>query len=73
MGGVDAAISAWTADLCHKTLGKEPSKEGGKKYATLVRAAQDRELASWKEFEEFCPMDEAQIKRTIADTRWEAS
>ena len=52
--GVDAAISAWTADLGGKTLGKE----------------EDRELAAWKEFDAFCPVAHPSITRTIVDTCW---
>ena len=49
--GGDAATSAWTADLCDKTLGKEPSREDEQKYAPLEQAAQERETAAWKEYD----------------------
>ena len=69
MDGVDAAISAWTADLCDATMGKDPSQEEERKYATLVKAAQERELAASKEFDVFRPVAPATNKKTIANTR----
>ena len=47
--GVDAASSAWAADLRGATLDKEPSQEHEQKYAPSVWAAQGRELVAWKE------------------------
>ena len=43
----DAAMSAWAADLCGKTLGKELPTEDKQKYAPPVRVAQECELAAW--------------------------
>ena len=54
--GFDAAISAWTADLCNKTLGKELPKAEETEGAPRVKTAQSREDAAWEEFEIFRPM-----------------
>ena len=67
--GVDAATSAWTADMCKKTIGKGPSTGEETKYAPQARAAQDRALAPWPEFDVFCPRARANFEKTIVDTR----
>ena len=68
--GVDAAISAWTADLCGKTLGREVSRGDKQRCAPLVRAAQERELAAWKEFNKFDLVAESTVRKSLVDTRW---
>ena len=68
--GVDAAISAWPADLRNDTLAKELSKEEETKYAPLARAASGRELAAWGEFDVFSPIAQANIEKTTVVTRW---
>ena len=68
--GVDAAISAWAAELCTKTLDKEPSKEKETKYAPVVKTAQNRELSAWKELRVSPRRYEAKIAKTISDAPW---
>ena len=67
--GVDAVISAWTADRRDKTLRKERSKEEETKSAPLVRVARDRELSASEEFDVFTPAVCANVKAAIVDTR----
>ena len=67
VGGVDSAISAWTGDLCNKALGKELPKEDERKYGPLARAAQERELRGWKEFDACRPKAPADTDKTLVD------
>ena len=70
VGGVDAAVSVWTAYPRDRALGEELSQEEERKYAPLAKVAQERELAAWKEFNVFCLVAQATIKKTIVNTRW---
>ena len=56
MGGEDAATLAWQADPCEADPCEQASvtevpPAGGQVCRPLVREAQDRELAAWKELE----------------------
>ena len=64
VGGVDAPTSAWATDLCGKEQGKELPQEDAQK-----RAAQERELAAWKELDAFQPVAQSIVKETIVDVR----
>ena len=44
--GVGAVISAWAADQCKKTLGRELAADEEGKHGALIRAAKDRELGT---------------------------
>ena len=47
----DGVAAGWTADLCDEALRKELPQEEERKRTTLVKAAQERELVAWKEFD----------------------
>ena len=66
--GVDAAISAWTANLCGETRGEELSLEEERKYAPPVSVVQQRELADWEEFHACRSVAQAAIKKAITGT-----
>ena len=68
--GVDAAVSAWAADLCNKTLRREPPEGEETKYALLARAAQDREPAAGEKFDAISRTAHADIRKTIVGARW---
>ena len=48
LAGVDAAISAWTADQCKKALGQELTIDEGPADAALRKAAKGRKLGAWR-------------------------
>ena len=44
--GASAAATAWAADQCKKTLGRELAADEEGKHGALIRAAKDRELGT---------------------------
>ena len=68
--GMDDAISAWRADVCGETSAEEFSREDERKFAPLVRAAQERELAAWSGLDVFRPVAPSNIGEARVGARW---
>ena len=68
--GVDAPISAWAADQCGKSLGRELLPEEDWEHVAQVRAAKGRELSAWRKFKASAPAKNGAPFQAVADVRW---
>ena len=48
--GVDAAISAWVAEECNRSLGQELSEDGERLHVAMAPDAKEKELNLRKQF-----------------------
>ena len=67
---VDAAISAWAAARCKKSLGEGSSPRGAKEHAVCVKAAKGRELAALRKFHVFEHSCVGDPSNAVANSRW---
>ena len=67
--GVDATISACTADQCERSSGQELLPDEARGHAAQVRAAKGRELSEWGKFEVFLPVKNGCPREFLEDSR----
>ena len=70
LGGVGAAISAWTADQCSQSFGQALLPEEVREHAAQVRAAKGRELVARGEFKVSAPVNAGVPSKAAWGSMW---
>ena len=68
--GMEAAFTAWVAQICDRPSGQELSQDEERQFATEVIAAKNRELDAWGKFQVFSPISSGKVSKDVVDTRW---
>ena len=68
--GLEAALTAWAAQVCDRPLGQELSRDDEIQFAKGVRAAKKRELDAWFKFQVSSPVPQKSATRGVVETRW---
>ena len=68
--GMEAAFTAWVAQICERPSGQELSVDEERRFAAEVDAAKTRELDAWGKFQVFSPVLSGKVTKDVVDTRW---
>ena len=67
---MEAALTAWVAQICGRPSNQELSVDEERRFATEVEAAKNRELDAWGKFQVFSPVPFGTVTKDVVDTRW---
>ena len=68
--GMEAALTAWIAQICDRPSGQELSVDEERRFAAEVEAAKNRELDAWGKVQVFSPVLSGKVTKDVVDTRW---
>ena len=67
--GGKSVLPTWVAEERRRVSGQEPSEEGERMHADLVRKAKERKLDEWEQFKVFSPVRMGAQAKDVVDTR----
>ena len=68
--GLEAALTAWAAQVCDRPLGQELSRDDELRFAKEVDAAKNRELGARCKFQVCPPVPQKSATKGAVETRW---